>query len=457
MKATSLQIVETLKKAGHTAYLAGGCVRDMLLGILPKDFDIATSATPEEIEKLLKKTVPVGKDFGVMLAIKNGHSFEIATFRSDSDQSDGRRPKEVHFSTAEVDAQRRDFTINALFFDPTNEEIIDYVEGQKDLENKLVRFIGDPEKRIKEDHLRLLRAVRFKNVYGFQYHPQTYSAIKSGAHLIKDISSERIADELNKIIISPNAGQAFEELYEVGLLQHIIPELCLLKGLAQPLQYHTEGDVWDHSLMALKALTEEAPEDHLQSQEPIENPFFVEITLALRWATLLHDIGKYDTFQIDAERIRYNQHAEVGSEIAKKILRRLKFPLKITNRVCWLIHHHMMVFDIQKMNDSARRRWFLKPEFAELLELARADAMGTIPVNLDSYNEVKKLFHHEIATLKLLPKTLLTGEEIMELLHLKPSPKVGEILEEVREQQLAYKLKTKAQAKKYVLHQFLSA
>lgn len=446
MKATSLQIIETLKNAGHQAYLAGGCVRDMLLGISPKDFDIATSATPDEVEKLLKKTIPIGRDFGVMLAIKNGHSFEIATFRSDSDQSDGRRPKEIHFSTAEIDAKRRDFTINALFFDPSTEEILDYVDGQKDIENKLIRFIGNPEKRIMEDHLRILRAVRFKNVYGFQYHPETYSAIKENAHLIKKISNERIADELNKIMMSNFAGQAFEELFDLGLLQYIIPELCLLKGLAQPTQYHTEGDVWEHSIRALNALTDEDSDG---------NPLPEHLSLALRWATLLHDVGKYQTFQIDAERIRYNQHAEVGAEIARKILRKLKFPLKVVTRVSWLILHHMMVFNIPEMNDSSRRRWFLKPEFEELLELSRADAMGTIPVNLDSYNLVKKLFHHEIAVLKLLPKTLITGKEVMEILNLKPSSKVGEILEEIREQQLAYNLKTKSQAKKYLLDKFL--
>lgn len=444
MKATSLQIIETLKKAGHEAYLAGGCVRDMLLGISPKDFDIATSARPEEIEKLLKRTIPIGKDFGVILAIKNGHHFEIATFRSDLSYSDGRRPDKIEFSSAKEDAFRRDFTINALFFDPTTEKIVDYVEGQKDLDNKLVRFIGDPATRIKEDHLRILRAVRFKNVYGFQYHPETYTALKKHAHLIKDISAERIADELNKIIDSNSAGQAFEELYEIGLLEHIIPELCRLKGLAQPPQYHLEGDVWDHSLKALSALTNE---------EADSNPL-PEISLALKWATLLHDVGKYETFSIDDERIRYNQHAEVGSEIAKTILRRLKFPAKFISRVHWLVRHHMMVFNLLDTTDAARRRWFLKPEFADLLELSRADAMGTTPTDLTAYNGIKKLFHHEIATLKLLPKALITGEEIMKLLSLKPSPKVGEILEDIREKQLAYEIKTKAQAKKYLKEQY---
>ena len=217
MKATSLEIIEILKKAGYEAYWAGGCVRDMLLGIEPKDFDIVTSAKLDEIERLLEHTIPVGKQFGVIIAVKNGHNFEVATFRSDSSYSDGRRPDAVMFTNAKEDALRRDFTINALFYDPTTDKVIDYINGQKDLDEKLVRFIGDSEKRINEDHLRILRAVRFKNCYDMQYHPDTYQAIKKYVHLIKNISKERIADELNKMIMDKtNQSQSFEELFEIG-------------------------------------------------------------------------------------------------------------------------------------------------------------------------------------------------------------------------------------------------
>jgi len=437
VQSTSLQIIETLKKAGHEAYWAGGCVRDMLLGIKPKDFDIVTSAKPDEIEALLEHTIPIGKKFGVILAIQNGHHFEIATFRSDAGYSDGRRPDAVEFTTAKQDALRRDFTINAMFYDPTTEKVIDYVGGQTDMRDKLVRFIGDPDTRIREDHLRILRAVRFKNVYDFQYHPDTYAAIKKNVHLIKNISAERVADELNKMIMDrTHPSQSFEELFEIGALEFIIPELCRLKGLAQPRQYHQENDVWDHSKMALDSLTEDST---------------VTPSLALKWAVFLHDIGKFETFQIDSERIRYNHHAEVGADLAKEILTRLKFPNKTLSQIHWLISHHMIVGPLFEMPDGRRRHWFLEAGFEDLLELIRADTAGTLPQNFDQYNQLKKLYKSEIAKLKLMPKQLISGEEVMKALKLKPSARVGEILKQIRDQQLSGEIKTKAAAKKFLL------
>lgn len=446
MKTTSLQIIEILKKAGHEAYWAGGCVRDMLLGIQPKDFDIVTSAKPDEIEQILEHTIPIGKKFGVILAIKNGHNFEIATFRSDAGYSDGRRPDAVQFTNAKEDALRRDFTINGMFFDPTADAVMDYVGGQVDMRDKLIRFIGDPETRIKEDHLRILRAVRFKNAFGFQYHPETYQAIKKHVKLIKNISRERIADELNKMIMSNKPGQAFEDLFEIGALEILIPELCKLKGLAQPLIYHQEGDVWDHSLRALGSLTDE---DADPNPLPAEPP-----SLALKWATLLHDIGKYETFAQDQERIRYDHHAEVGSETAKKILTQLKFPKKTIDRVYWLIRHHMMIVPLVEMPDGRRRHWFLQPGFEELLELTRADSVGTTPLDLGLYEKLKKLHRHEIAKLKLMPKQLLSGEEIMKILGIEEGEKIGKIIKDLREKQLDGKLKTKKEAKKYIKDTF---
>ncbi len=442
MKSTSIEIIEILKKAGHEAYWAGGCVRDMLFGTEPKDIDIVTSAKPDEIEDLLEHTIPIGKKFGVILAIKDGYNFEIATFRSDSGYSDGRRPDAVQFLSSEEDANRRDFTINALFYDPVQDRIIDYVEGQKDLKDKLVRFIGDPKTRIQEDHLRILRAVRLKNNFDLQYDPETYQAIKKNAHLITKISKERIADELNKIILHDKPGQAFEELYELGILKHIIPELGKLKGLAQPSQYHKEGDVWNHSLKALNALTDE---EGYSSPLPEEEP-----TLALKWAVLFHDIGKYDTYKRDEERIRYDGHAELGADMAKKILKRLKFSKKITDRVHWLIEHHMMVMPLLEMPDSRRRYWFLQAGFEELLELYRADAMGIEPVDLSVYEKIKKLYRSEIAKLKLMPRQLIGGKEVMKVLNCKPCQKVGEALKEIREKQLAGELKTKKAAIKFL-------
>lgn len=442
MKSTSLEIIEDLKKAGYEAYWAGGCVRDMLLGIQPKDFDIVTSAKPDDIERILEHTIPIGKQFGVILAIKNGHHFEIATFRSDAGYSDGRRPDAVEFTNAKEDALRRDFTINAMFYDPSTDQVMDYVDGQKDMRDKLIRFIGNPEARIKEDHLRILRAVRFKNEFDFQYHPDTYQSIKKHVHLIKNISPNRIADELNKMIMSKNPARAFEELFEIGALEIIIPELCKLKGLAQPLIYHQEGDVWDHSMKALNSLTDEDIDPDPLPAEPA--------SLALKWATLLHDIGKYETFAQDQERIRYNHHAEAGSETAKQILTRLHFPNKIIDRVYWLIRHHMMIVPLVEMPDGRRRHWFLEPGFEELLELNRADTVGTTPIDLSLYEKLKLLYRHEIAKLKLMPKNLLKGEEIMKICNIKAGEKVGEILKELRDLQLSHELKTSAEAKKYL-------
>lgn len=442
MKATSIQIIEILKKAGHEAYWAGGCVRDMLLGIEPKDFDIVTSAKPDEIENLLEHTIPIGKEFGVILAIKNDHHFEIATFRSDAGYSDGRRPDAVIFTDAKKDALRRDFTINALFYDPLEDRILDYVGGQKDLKDKLVRFIGNPEERIKEDHLRILRAVRFKNSYDMQYHPETYQAIKKYVHLVDKVSSERIADELNKMIMGDNPGQAFEDLFGIEALEILIPELCKLKGLAQPPEYHSEGDVWDHSRRALEALTQEEIDPNPLPAEPP--------SIALKWATFLHDIGKYDTFEQKDGRIRYNEHQEVGANIAAKILKRLKFPKKTIDRIEWLIRHHMMVVPLFEMPDSRRRHWFLQPGFEELMEVYRADAMGIDPIDLSAYEKIKKLYHHEIAKLKLMPNQLISGEDVMKICKIPAGEKVGEILKDVREKQLGGELKTPRDAKKYL-------
>lgn len=446
MKATSIEIIEILKKAGHEAYWAGGSVRDMLLGTEPKDFDIVTSAKPDEIEKLLGHTIPVGKKFGVILAIQNGHHYEIATFRSDSGYSDGRRPDAVEFTSAELDAQRRDFTINALFYDPIKDQIIDYVNGQKDLKDKIIRFIGDPETRIKEDNLRILRAVRFKNTLEMQYHPQTYEAIKKHVKLVENISQDRIRDELNKIILSPRPSRAFEELFEIGALDIIIPELCKLKGLAQPQQYHQEGDVWDHALRALNSVQdEEADPDPLPENPP---------TLALKWATFMHDIGKYDTFSIDENRIRYDHHDQVGADISRKILNRLKFPKKIVDRVDWLIRHHMMIIPLLDVPEARRRHWFLQPGFPELLEVYRADILGTVPTDLSVYDQLKKLYRHEIAKLKLMPKQLISGDEIMKILKIKQGQQVGRILKEIREKQLGHEIKTSKEAKQYLKEKY---
>lgn len=427
MLPTSVKIIKQLKKNGHDAYWAGGCVRDILLGIEPKDFDIVTSATPDQIEDILEHTIPVGKQFGVILAVKNGKSFEIATFRSDSGYSDGRRPDAVTFTTAEEDAQRRDFTINGMFYDPIKDKVLDYVGGQKDLDAKLVRFIGDPRKRIMEDYLRVLRAVRFKNEYDFQYEPKTYNALVKHAKLVVDkVSNERIAAEINKMIMSTPPSAAFNDMEDTGILREILPEIQNLKGCAQPHEYHEEGDVWNHTMMAIDSLPKTA-------------------SLQVRWATLLHDVGKPDTFKLK-ERIRFDKHVNKSSEIAKKLLNRFHFPRKTIAEICWLIEHHMMMMPLIEMAEGRKRHWFLHPYFLNLMQVFKADIEGTIPQDFELYDKIYELYRKSVKEMPKEPKPVLKGEDVMKILGIKPGERVGEVLEKLREKQLEGEIKTKKQA-----------
>jgi poly(A) polymerase len=427
MQPTSIEIIKKLKAAGFEAYWAGGCVRDMLLGIKPKDYDIVTSAKPDEIEKVLEHTIPIGKEFGVILAIEQGHHFEVATFRSDAGYSDGRRPDAVIFTDAQEDAKRRDFTINGMFYDPLEDKIIDYVGGQQDLEARLIRFIGRPTERILEDHLRILRAIRFKNTLNFQYEPETYQAIQKHAPLLIDkVSNERIRDELNKIIVSPYAVNAFQDMEDTRILNIILPEIAKMKGIAQPYQYHKEGDVWTHAMQSLKALPETA-------------------SMPLRWATLLHDVGKPETFKL-AERIRFDTHDRKSAQIARKLLSRLHFENSMIDEVCWLIEHHMMVMPLVQMPKGRRLAWFHQPYFKNLLELFYADARGTTPPHTEIIDQIAQLYHDDLKEMPVPPPPLLHGEDIMKIMKIKPGKKVGFILDRIREMQLGGELQTKKQA-----------
>lgn len=433
MRPTSIAIIKTLRAAGFEAFWAGGCVRDMLLGQAPKDFDIATSARPEDIKKILKKVIPIGEKYGVVLAEKGGHHFEIATFRSDSGYSDGRRPDAVLFASqggAKEDALRRDFTINALFYDPLTDTILDFVSGQKDLKNKLIRFIGNPHERITEDHLRIIRAIRFKNIFGFQYHPETFKALKKHAALSGKVSGERLRDECNKIIVHESFPRALEDMEDTGVLAIVLPEIQAMKGVAQPPEFHTEGDVFEHTIRSLQALKEED-------------------SLLVRWAVFLHDVGKPETFKI-AERIRFDKHAEKSSALAGRILKRFRFSSKDIKIIQWLVLHHMMVYNVLTMSVGRRRHWFLNPWYLDLLEVNRCDALGTIPADLSTYNKVLVLYRKDMKEIPREPKRLLTGEEVMELLKLPPGEKVGEILEQLRLLQLEKKITTKVQARKWL-------
>ncbi len=431
MKPTSIKIIEKLRSYGHEAYWAGGCVRDILLGIEPCDYDIATSAKPEEIEEMLEETKPVGKEFGVILVIEKGHVFEVATFRSDSGYSDGRRPDAVLFTDEKEDALRRDFTINGMFYDPIEDKVLDYVGGQKDIDAEIIRFIGNPHERILEDQLRILRAVRFKNNFNFQYHPDTYKALKNHAALIERVSPERIRHELNRIIEGNNRAEAFEDMSELGILTHIIPELEDLRGVPQPREYHQEGDVWDHTVRALKECDDHASRD-------------------VKWAVLFHDIGKPETFKI-AERIRYNHHCSISREIAHKIMKRLKFSRRDMQEIEWLIEHHMMMRPLLDMNEGKARKWFLNENFLNLMQVFEADAKGTIPTDLSMYEKILERYRKVLKDMpEGKPKPYVTGVDVMKICGLEAGEKVGEILEEVYENQLAKQITSRAEAIDYL-------
>jgi poly(A) polymerase len=436
MQMHAVDIIRTLQKKNFQAYFAGGCVRDMLLGIKPKDFDIVTNASPDQLELIFPKTIPIGKQFGIIQVHQGGHQFEVATFRSDSGYSDGRRPDAVIFTNAEQDALRRDFTINGLFYDPIKEKVYDYVGGQTDLKARLIRFIGEPETRIQEDHLRLLRAVRFRNQLDFQYEPATYSAIKKFAPLIQEkISNERIRDELSKMLLDKTRpSSAFEDMSQLGLLELILPELERLRGCAQPYEYHHEGDVWTHTMAAIDSLPAES-------------------SLVDRLAVLFHDIGKPDTFHL-AERIRFDSHATIGAKIAEKVMRRLNFSSIQIEAVSWSIEHHMMMGSFPTMPEKRLIHWFSNPHFPVLLKLMYADAAGTTPSDLSLYNLIANLYKLKTRR-KINPeKPFLSGSEIMEITGLKTGSKVGDLKERLYQMQLDHQIKSKRAAIDWLKNQF---
>lgn len=440
MEKTAIKIVKAFQEAGFEAYFAGGSVRDMLMEKEPQDYDIATSATPDEIEKVVddihleSKTIPIGRQFGVMLGLVHDHEFEIATFRSDSAYSDGRRPDAVLFTSAKEDAVRRDFTINGLFYDPIKKEISDFVDGQKDIHDKIVRFIGEPHERIKEDHLRLLRGVRFKNNFEFKYHDKTKEAIHELAHLVDDISRERVAAEVTKMLLNPRRAHSMRELDDLGILERILPEITACKGVTQPYQYHQEGDVFTHILKALHDMPNE-----FASKE-------------LVWAVFLHDIAKPSTFEEKADRVHFDGHADLSAKMARSVLQRLKFSRAEANKITWLIEHHMTVGFIPTMRRAHQVALFWHPWFEDLMRLHYCDEHGTHPVDLSLYEENMRLYE-EFKNEPLLEdhfKPLLSGHDLQKQFKLKPGPQLKSILQSLREAQIEGVVKNLEEAVKFV-------
>jgi len=423
-KQVATSVVNKLQTAGFEAYLAGGCVRDMLLGKDPKDYDITTSAKPEQIEKLFNKTVDIGKEFGTIIVIEQGQSIDVTTFRAEGPYSDNRRPDFIKFTTAEEDASRRDFTINALFFDPFKNKLIDFVGGEDDVKRRTIRFVGNPNERIHEDHLRILRAIRFKTSLGFSYVDDTRLAIKSKIGLVANVAVERLRDELNSIFSSSNRHIGFVELSEFGAFDILLPEIEAQKGVPQPIEYHHEGDVFTHIYLCLKSLPSDAP-------------------LYLVWATLLHDIAKPQTLTRKNGRILFHDHAQISAEIARAILKRLKFPNFEIEIIAWLIHNHMKIGDIEKMRPFKRMGFLLDQRFPSLLELARADSFGTYPINTSLVEQMEKKLSDAISrrdeSLKIKKGNLINGDDLIAA-GLAPSEKFGEILEDANDYSILNKV-----------------
>lgn len=409
-------ILNRLKSAGHEAYLVGGCVRDLIRGIPPGDYDIATSAAPDVVRALFSHTIPVGVSFGVVLVIEGGKKYEVATFRSEDGYLDGRRPTSVNPANAEEDVRRRDFTINGLLLNHETGRLLDYVGGLADIERGLVRTIGDPRERFAEDHLRLLRAVRFAACLDYQITPDTLTAIKDQAGAIRRISAERLREELTKLMTRSGARRGMELLAATGLLGEILPEVEALGGVEQPALFHPEGDVWEHTLRMLSLLTAEATADP-----------------CLTWGVLLHDVGKAVTRTVDERGVHFYSHVQRGEEIARQIMERLRFANENLETVLALIRCHMLFMNVREMRPSRLKRLLRMPDFPLHLELHRLDCLGSHGL-LDNY-EFCRTKLEEIPTFELRPPRLITGHNLIDM-GFKPGPLFAGILQDVEDAQL---------------------
>ena len=426
----ALHIIRKLREEGYQALLAGGCVRDWMMGQKPRDWDVATNAEPQAVMQLFERTAPVGVQFGIVVVVLEDGHYEVARFRKDGRYLDGRRPETVEFADARADAQRRDFTINGMFYDPLDEKLIDYVGGQKDIEQGVVRAIGDPGRRFEEDYLRMLRAVRFAARLDFEIASETFAAIQEGAGHIRQISPERIRDELTRILTEGNAARGMQLLLEAGLLLEILPEVAAMDGVQQPAQFHPEGDVWTHVKGMLESLEESSP--------------------TLAWGVLLHDIGKPPTYTL-TDRIRFNGHDAVGAEMAERICRRLHMSGEDMEQISQLTAQHMRIGHVKEMRPSKLKRLLRQPLFPELLELHRMDCLGSHG-QLDLYEFcLEKL--EEVDQEDLRPSRLLTGRDLIEMGFVS-GPLFKEILNALEDEQLEGRVTSRDEAVEFVQDRF---
>ncbi len=452
LKDFATSIVKILRQRGFQAYLVGGCVRDLLLGREPKDYDVATDATPEQVMGIFPETYAVGAQFGVVLVpapeedkagavsadfSSKGQAVEVATFRSDIGYSDGRHPDEVRFSRdPREDVARRDFTINGMLLDPlsgqTPGEVLDFVGGRKDLEAGIIRTIGDPEQRLGEDKLRMLRAVRFAARFEYSIEPGTFSATQKLAEQIHVVSRERVRDELTRMLTEGHARRAFLLLDESGLLKPVLPEISAMKGVEQPPEFHPEGDVFVHTLLLLDNLPNPCP-------------------LTLAWGALLHDVGKPATFRVAPDRIRFDSHVEVGVKMAEEICRRLRFSNDETEQILALVDNHMRFGHVSRMKESTLKKFLRMPAFDEHLALHRADCLASHR-NLSTYEFIQQK-RAEIPAATMRPSPLVTGDDLIAAGHV-PGPKFREILTAVEDAQLEGRLPSRDAALEFVRREF---
>lgn len=436
-------IVRTLREHGHQAYFAGGCVRDQLLGREPADYDVATDAMPQEVMQIFPQTYAVGEQFGVVLVplpkdivVAAGEKVpvvEVATFRSDVGYSDGRHPDEVRFSQhPQEDVQRRDFTINGMFLDPLTSEVLDFVGGRDDLKTGIIRAIGDPERRFREDKLRMLRAVRFAARFEYKIDSTTLRAIERLAGQIEQVSRERVREELTKMLTEGHARRAFELLDGSGLMKEVLPEISAMKGVAQPPQFHPEGDVFVHTMLLLEKL--------LAGCSP-----------TLAWAALLHDVGKPPTFRVAPDRIRFDGHVEVGVKMAAEICRRLRLSNDDTDQILALVDNHMRFADLQRMKESTLKKFLRLPAFDEHLELHRMDCLSSNGIT-ESYEYARE----KLETLPpeaIRPQPFITGQDLIDAGY-EPGPRFKEILTAVEDAQLEKRIASREAAMELVRQEF---
>ena len=435
-KEFATSIIRKLREKDFQAYLVGGCVRDLLLERKPEDYDIATDALPEQVMQIFPKTYAVGAQFGVVLVPDDdGKTVEVATFRSDIGYSDGRHPDEVRFSkTPREDVQRRDFTINGLLMDPVSGQVLDYVNGRTDLERGIIRTIGDPEARFGEDKLRMLRAVRFASRFGYILDMATMKAIQKLAPEIRQVSAERVRDEMTKMLTEGRARLAFFMLYATKLLQEVLPEIAAMKGVEQPPEFHPEGDVFIHTLLLLDNLPK-------------------TVTATLAWGALLHDVGKPPTFRIGPDRIRFDNHVDVGVKMAEGICERLRFSNDDKDQILALVDNHMRFAHAMQMSESTLKKFLRMPRFDEHLELHRLDCVASngIMASYDYVQEKMAATPPEV----MRPTPLVTGEDLIAAGY-QPGPRFKEILEAVEDGQLEDRLHNKEEAMEFVRRQFPS-